>query len=199
MIDRLAAAAKAEFTKHWGTDTDPWPGVALAVVRELALTSSTFYDNRRQAYLIPISSMLLEEIKMVDNIVAADDIIALEETNGTEDKFDFSSPEDVLIEVMWGGGAHETEPSWREYTIENITVISGANVDVVGAASYEQSYGGFLDYTIKDLIDCPGPGWWVVRGVTGVYSRGDGYTSDDDMKFYFEKVEPATEEEIKCA
>ena len=113
-----------------------------------------------------------------------------------KEKFDFSSPEHVLIHVICE--APETgPPSWKAFSIEECNVIWGAKEDVTGAASYEMSYGGFLDYTIKDMIDCPGSGYWVVENVTGRYIRGDGWMTDDDMDFYHGDVRPATEDEIK--
>lgn len=118
-------------------------------------------------------------------------------TQEPDEKFDFNSPEDVLIEVI------EDLPNigygdWKGFSIDSCTVINGSE-GVTGAASYERSYGGFLDYTIEGMIDFPGAGWFVVEGVTGEYVRGDGYTSDDDMRFYYKSVRPATEDEIKLA
>ena len=109
--------------------------------------------------------------------------------------FDFNSPEDVLIYVLHNPGYNTGE--WKDYQIEECTVIGRANDEVTGAASYEASYGGFLDYTIEGMIDCPKKeGYYVVEGVTGHYTKGDGWETDDDMDFYYENVRPATEEEI---
>ena len=112
-----------------------------------------------------------------------------------EPVFDFNSPEDVLIQII---ADVEDIPSWRDYHVEYATVIN-AKDGVTGAASYEQEYGGFLDYTMQDLIDCPGAGWWVVEGVTGVYTKGDWGFTDDDMRFSCKGVRPATAEERKMA
>ena len=49
------------------------------------------------------------------------------------------------------------------------------------------------------LIDPPGEGFFVVEGMTGHYTRGDGWMTDDDMEFYFTGVRPATEEDKKLA
>jgi len=116
-----------------------------------------------------------------------------------EEKFDFSSPEHVLIEVV---GPHEDDKpkdDWENWSIESCTIIWQANPNVPGAAEYDRCYGGFLDYTIQGLIDPPGEGWFVIENVTGHYSKGDGWTTDDDMEFYFTGVRPATEDEIKQA
>lgn len=114
-----------------------------------------------------------------------------------KEKFDFSSPEDVLIEVILN--KPETgPPTWDAHSIETCTII-GCDDEVTGAASYEQSYGGFLDYTIDGMIECPGSGWFVVVGITGDYVKGDGWMTDDNMYFYHESVRPATEEEKAMA
>jgi len=115
-----------------------------------------------------------------------------------EPDFDFSSPEDVLIYVEESEGNNLHGENWRGWHIEDYTVISGKE-GVTGVASYEMSYGGgFLDYTIMGIIDCPKKaGYYVVAGMTGYYHKGDGWMTDDDMDFYFETVRPATEEEIK--
>ena len=113
--------------------------------------------------------------------------------------FDFNSSEDVLIEVIDDEDADLTLPNWKKHTVETCTVIWWENENVTGAASYEASYGGFLDYTIEALIDCPGPGWFVVEGITGYYHKGDGWMTDDDMEFYHKGVRRATPEEILLA
>ena len=40
------------------------------------------------------------------------------------------------------------------------------------------------------------PGWWVVTGITGYFTRGDGWTTEDDVYWNYETVRPATQEEI---
>lgn len=122
-------------------------------------------------------------------------LIAAPERNDEPEKFDFDSPEDVLIEVLAHDNADQTLPHWQFHTLETCTVIGGAK-GVTGAASYEQSYGGFLDYTVQDLITCPGEGWWIVEGVTGDYRKGDGWTTDDDMRFDCKGFRRATTAEI---
>ena len=110
------------------------------------------------------------------------------------EKIDFNSPEDVLIEVIEDSIRNKTG-DWAGFMIDACTVLNGAD-GITGAASYEQAYGGFLDYTIEGMIDCPKkPGFYVVQGITAYYHKGDGYTTDDDMDFYFEAVRPATDEE----
>jgi len=106
-----------------------------------------------------------------------------------EPSYDFSTPEDVLIEVV----AKEDGYCW----ISTTSVINGAD-GTMGAASYESSYG-FIEFTIEEMIDYPGIGWFVVEGVTADYLKGDGWSTDDDMRFYYTNIRPATPEEIALA
>lgn len=129
------------------------------------------------------------------------DLIAADPARDEEpEKFDFNSPEDVIFEVVAEEYADQTDPHWGvgKHSIESATVLNGAE-GVTGAASYEQAYGSFLDYAVGGLIDCPGEGWWVMEGVTAVYHRGDGFSSDDDMDFDYVRVRRATVEEIARA
>lgn len=113
--------------------------------------------------------------------------------------FDFSSPETVIFEVIGPDESFVGPPSWKQCFIEAVNVIDYANPNVTGAASYELSYSGFLDYTIQSLIDCPGEGWWVLENFTGYYSKGDGWMTDDNMEFYCGEVRRATPDEIDLA
>lgn len=125
-------------------------------------------------------------------------LVSFDEVEEVEEKFDFKSPEDVLIEVV---GPHDDNPenlNWKNWSIESCTIIRSKK-GVTGAASYEEEYGGFLDYTIEGMTDCPGEGWFVVVGITGYYHRGDGWETDDDMEFYYEDFRPATADEISLA
>jgi hypothetical protein len=115
--------------------------------------------------------------------------------DGTEaEKFDFNNPEDVLIEVVGEG-----DLDWKNYTIESHTIIRSRDAETIGAAGYDAAYGGFLDYTIQGLIDCPGEGWFVVKGVTATFHKGDGWTTDDNMDFDCGDVSAATADEIALA
>ena len=109
----------------------------------------------------------------------------MEESSTPEPEWNFSAPEDVIFLVFKEG--------------DNLVIDFASTIlredGVAGAASYEQEFG-FLEYTIEDLETLKGEGWWVMEGVTGEYHKGDGYTSDDDMNFYFDKVRPATQQEI---
>lgn len=115
-----------------------------------------------------------------------------------KEKFDFSLPEDVLIEIV---GPHDDDPTnmkWDNWSIESCTVIK-CDPEVTGAAQYDASYGAGLDYTISQHIACPGEGWWVIADITGQYHKGDGWMTDDDMTFTMSEARPATPEEIKLA
>lgn len=112
-----------------------------------------------------------------------------------EPTFDFSHPEDVFIEVDYDEVVTR-RGGWERFAIVHAIVIP--NGDVTGAASYECEYGGFLNYTLEAILDEPEKvGFYVVQGVTGVYTHGDGYTTDDDMDFYYEGIRPATDEEVR--
>lgn len=112
--------------------------------------------------------------------------------NELPEKFDFNVPEDIIIKIS--SDVNVTSWDSMDYDIEVIDII-GSN-DVNGAASYESMHG-IIDYTIKSMIDFPGVGWFVIIGVTANYIKGDGYSSDDDMYFYYESVRLATKEEIE--
>jgi hypothetical protein len=113
-----------------------------------------------------------------------------------EEKFDFSSPEDVLIHVI---AEPRTFNGWTKMRVDTATVISGKE-GVIGAALYERSYGGFLDYTMESITDEPEEeGWYVVEGVTATYTKGDWGFTEDEMDFDYTGVRPATEEEIASA
>lgn len=136
-----------------------------------------------------MSGMLLDGLEIAD----------APEPEDVPEKFDFTSPEDVLIEII-DLEDDSVKDGWRRFSIESCTIIRQANPEVTGAASYEESYGASLEWTIKEMVDCPnGPGWFVVEGITGHYHKGDGWTTDDDMDFYHTGIRPATDDEIKLA
>lgn len=65
-----------------------------------------------------------------------------------------------------------------------------------GSAFWIQEGIGF-DYFIDKYVDIPGSGYWVIEGIVGTYYRGDGWTTDDDEDWEYERVRAATEEEIE--
>lgn len=116
-------------------------------------------------------------------------------TSEEEEKFDFSKPENVFFYAIHDEQLKEHTYNKREFQIEELCVMNPCN----GAATYEQAYGASLDYTVSDMIDdeIKSDGFYVMEDVTGVYTRGDGWMTDDDMDFYCGKVRPATEAEIE--
>lgn len=121
-------------------------------------------------------------------------VVAETEEDCVDDEtYDFSHPENVLIQVV----KSENGFTWKGFKIEHATVMASFEDTVSGIASYEQSYGGFLEDRMEEIIDCPyKEGFYVIVGVTGAYFRGDGWSTDDDMDFYCEDVREATAEEI---
>jgi hypothetical protein len=53
-----------------------------------------------------------------------------------------------------------------------------------------------FDYFL-DLCDFPPDGVWVIEDVTGSYTRGDGWSTDDDEDWYFSGPRPAESREIE--
>ncbi len=107
------------------------------------------------------------------------------ETDDNDPSFNFDAPEHVLFE-------------YKDGQIEILDIMSD-NDEVFGAASYEQGYGGFLDFIILDLVEEPlSNGYWVLMDITGYYHQGDGWATDDDMDFYCGELRKATDEEVSC-
>lgn len=114
-----------------------------------------------------------------------------------DDRYDFSHPQDLIFELVLKGG--EEDPSfWDAWDINEIGTVNSKPGDPQGALCYESAHGMGLEDLLYEHIPCPGvAGWHVAEGVTAHYSRGDGYSSDDDMTFYFpEESRPATPLEI---
>ena len=72
------------------------------------------------------------------------EIVSTKDEDPNEEKFDFKSPEDVLIEVIMDD-PEGPKDRWDNYSMELCHVIRQANPDVTGAASYDASYGTGLD------------------------------------------------------
>ena len=124
------------------------------------------------------------------------DEITPTEGDDFEPSYDFSHPEDVLIEVVF-------DPDRREgFFIETATVVN-AHPTKSGAASYEIGESGLFDYTLLGMLSLTdfsqGEGWYVLPNLTGFYTRGDGWMTDDDMQLYHGPVRPATADEIAQA
>lgn len=125
------------------------------------------------------------------------ELIPISSPRDEEPVINFASPETIIIEVIGHTDADQTCPIWDKHQINTVTIIGGEE-GVMGTASYEQAYGGFLDYAIIDGADCPGEGWFVTE-VSGYYTVGDRWMTDDNLDFYFGHWRPATPEEIAQA
>lgn len=65
-------------------------------------------------------------------------------------------------------------------------------IDYSGCVGYMQECVG-IDYWLKDMI-CVYKGLdagvtYVFKGITAHFTRGDGYTTDDDVEWYFDGME----------
>lgn len=135
---------------------------------------------------------MVDLVKLMEDVkeVAVDD----KDVDPFEERVDFSSRETVYFYVVYDPerwGSH----GWRNYSVDTI-YIDGKD-GIMGAASYEDAYSGFLDYVIEGMCDeITTEGWYVLENFHGVYTRGDGYSTDDDMDFYSDDPRPATSEEI---
>lgn len=128
------------------------------------------------------------------------DFIPIHDSEWKEPKYRFSLPEDV---IFWVEHDPDMEPSkydrsWSQKLIHDVRVLhyDSDPEDVVGACTYDDSYGAGLDYLIRSEISYPGDGIWVLEDITAVYNRGDGWETDDDMDFYPGQLRPATIEEM---
>ena len=109
----------------------------------------------------------------------------------SEPIFDFNSPEDVLVWYI-----KQDDP--QICSVEH-AVVWNVKEGVIGAASYEDGYGGFLNYTIEGLVDFPvdiEENFYIIEDVIGEYVKGDGWITDDNMYFYYKSLREATIEEI---
>jgi hypothetical protein len=109
-----------------------------------------------------------------------------------EEKFDFGKPESVIFLIDGIG----------PYRVCDVCILDDPNDDdphVMGAMSYEQSYGGFLDYTVEEMLPRDLPfGVYVMEGIAGEYHRGDwSWGEDDDMSFYPGTLRPARYREVR--
>lgn len=69
-------------------------------------------------------------------------------------------------------------------------------IDYDGGGPFWLNEGGFMDYTVRDMIDLELEGQYVLEGVLGTYIRGDGYVTDDWETYEFEFCRRASQQEI---
>jgi hypothetical protein len=115
------------------------------------------------------------------------------ETEDHEPVIRFDAPETLLIECV-----RDEKSNWGGLHVNYVTVMDGPD-DCMGAAGFAISYYGLFEYVVMDLIEPPGEGWYVINDCTGSFSRGDGWTTDDDTEYYFGDIRPATRDEIQNA
>lgn len=100
----------------------------------------------------------------------------------------YSDPGWILVEIKAAGLS--TGPQGRyDYELGEIAAD--------GAAFWIGEGEGFdywLDYHFRGEIT--EPGWYVIEGVIGNISRGDGYSTDDDVDWECYPARKATEDEI---
>lgn len=53
-----------------------------------------------------------------------------------------------------------------------------------------------IDYWLDQCCDFEHPGFYVIEGIKGEYIRGDGWMTDDDEDWDFERIRKATPDEI---
>ena len=92
----------------------------------------------------------------------------------------------ILINVL---GPGDGGPYCGRYEL----VVHGYDADSA-VMWLEEGIG--IEYWINEDIEIWIPGWYVIEGVHGVYTRGDGWTTDDDEDWYYDEIRPATSEEV---
>lgn len=98
----------------------------------------------------------------------------------------YGTPGWVLVEIV-----EVNEPgSIYRFTIEECAV------DTENSTFWIQEGTGVEYWVDSHAPDDLTEGWWVFEGVVGHYYRGDGWMEDDDEEWYFDKVRPATQDEI---
>jgi hypothetical protein len=62
-----------------------------------------------------------------------------------------------------------------------------------GGSAEIEAEQGMLNHAVYDLLDPfqHGAGWWVIEGFYGIFRRGDGWTTDDDVDFECDGIRPA--------
>ena len=112
----------------------------------------------------------------------------------------FAHPEDVVFELVNLG---EHKICVGQYSIEEYAIITpppeytGDGSPIEGALTYERHYGCGMEYTLNSLLPKDlESGFYVLEDVTGCYTRGDGWMTDDDLDIYPGDLRQATLDEI---
>lgn len=98
----------------------------------------------------------------------------------------YSKPGRILVEVL---SISRVNPRIVSYEVEILDYDGDSSV-------FWLQEGGYMDYWIQDKFDFDYPDSYVIEGITGEYIRGDGYSTDDDERWYHERVRKATVDEI---
>jgi hypothetical protein len=99
----------------------------------------------------------------------------------------YSDPGWILVEIITTGLLKDG--GWHDYELGE-TATDGAAFWIVEEEGLEHWLDGHLRGEITD------PGWYVIEDVIGTFSRGDGYSTDDDVDWEFASPRKATEDEI---
>jgi hypothetical protein len=97
-----------------------------------------------------------------------------------------TAPGRILVRVL---GQNDRYPRWETEVLDydNDTAVFWINEGV-----------GF-EYFFDARIDFPGEGVWVINDITVSWTRGDGWSTDDDEDWDWGEIRPATPEEIATA
>jgi hypothetical protein len=118
----------------------------------------------------------------------AEEITVIEETEEEKEQVcpDPSEPSTILYRVMLDP---EPRSKWDKYIVD-IYAYEG------GGAEYEQEFGGFLDYTVVDMLDLDTQeGFYVMEGFCSYYSKD--YWGEVDCDHEFTCIRKATDKDWK--
>lgn len=65
-------------------------------------------------------------------------------------------------------------------------------LDGDGGGAFWVSEGIGFEYFLRYYVEIPGPGVYLIRNLTVHYTRGDGWTTDDDEDYEFDAPLPVT-------
>ena len=115
-------------------------------------------------------------------------------TTKSDDDWDYPKPgkSTILFELI-------DEPSylwtrWDKALRRHVEV--GLMIDEIqheGGSAAIEAEQGMLDHAVYELLDHEehGAGWWVIEGFYGHFTRGDGWTTDDNVDFSCDEIRPA--------
>lgn len=115
-------------------------------------------------------------------------------------EFEYPKPgkSTILFELIEG----ETY-LWTRRNEENRSVPVGLEIDEIqyeGGSAEIEADQGMLDVAIYDLLadnEICNPGWWVIEGFYGHYTRGDGWETDVHVDFECDVIRPALPSDLE--